>query len=79
VASFAGFAPADAPRLAAIVVLDEPGASIYGGEVAAPVFSQIMQYALRLERVPPSDAAAGAAPVASAEAALPPGTLNDSP
>jgi len=79
VASFAGFAPADAPRLAAIVVLDEPGASIYGGEVAAPVFSQIMQYALRLERVPPSDAATGAAPVASAEAALPPGTLNDSP
>lgn len=65
VASFAGFAPADAPRLAAIVVLDEPGDSIYGGEVAAPVFSRIMQYALRLERVPPSSPA--------------PGTLNDSP
>jgi len=65
VASFAGFAPADAPRLAAIVVLDEPGGSIYGGEVAAPVFSRVMQYALRLERVPPSPP--------------PPGTLNDSP
>ena len=55
VASFAGFAPADDPRLAAIVVLDEPGAaSIYGGEVAAPVFPQIMQFALAYERVPPT-------------------------
>lgn len=53
-ASFAGFAPAEAPRLAAIVVMDEPGTSYYGGDVAAPVFSRIMQYALRLERVPPT-------------------------
>jgi cell division protein FtsI (penicillin-binding protein 3) len=53
-ASFAGFAPAESPRLAAIVVLDEPGTSYYGGDVAAPVFSRIMQYALRLEHVPPT-------------------------
>jgi cell division protein FtsI (penicillin-binding protein 3) len=52
VASFAGFAPANAPKLAAIVVLDEPQADIYGGQVAAPVFARIMQYALALERVP---------------------------
>jgi cell division protein FtsI (penicillin-binding protein 3) len=72
-ASFAGFAPAEAPRLAAIVVLDEPGTSYYGGEVAAPVFSGIMQYALRLERVTPTVAL---------DAALPdPGTVagNDVP
>src|SRR5680860_1029471 len=54
VASFAGFAPADNPRLAAIVVLDEPSSVIYGGEVAAPTFARIMQFALRQERVPPS-------------------------
>jgi len=54
VASFAGFAPADDPRLAAIVVLDEPADAYFGGQVAAPVFAQIMQYALRLERVPPT-------------------------
>ena len=42
VASFAGFAPADAPRLAAVVVLDEPRSNVYGGQVAAPVFSRIM-------------------------------------
>ncbi len=53
-ASFAGFAPADAPRLASIVVMDEPDTSlsIFGGDVAAPVFKRIMQFALRLERVP---------------------------
>lgn len=54
VASFAGFAPADTPRLAAIVVLDEPQSAVYGSRVAAPVFARIMQYALRVERVPPS-------------------------
>lgn len=52
VASFVGFVPAEDPRLAAVVVLDEPR-PIYGGQVAAPVFSRILQYALRLERIPP--------------------------
>jgi cell division protein FtsI (penicillin-binding protein 3) len=54
VADFAGFAPAGAPKLAAIVVLDAPKGAIFGGDVAAPVFSQIMQYALTVERVPAS-------------------------
>ena len=66
VASFAGFAPADAPRLAAVVVLDEPqGGSVFGGDVAAPVFARIMQYALTVERVPasgPSGVATGPIP-----------------
>jgi cell division protein FtsI (penicillin-binding protein 3) len=52
VASFVGFVPAQEPRLAAVVVLDEP-TPIYGGQVSAPVFARIMQYALRLERIPP--------------------------
>jgi cell division protein FtsI (penicillin-binding protein 3) len=54
VASFAGFAPAETPRLAAIVVLDEPSAGYTGGEVAAPAFARIMQFALRQEGVPPT-------------------------
>jgi cell division protein FtsI (penicillin-binding protein 3) len=53
VASFVGFAPANAPRVAAIVVLDEPAGDYFGGTVAAPAFSQIMQQALGAERVPP--------------------------
>jgi cell division protein FtsI (penicillin-binding protein 3) len=54
VASFAGFAPASSPRLAAIVVLDEPVNNYSGGQVAAPVFARIMQYALAVEQVPAS-------------------------
>ena len=49
-----GFAPAEAPRYAAVVVLDEPKTQIYGGAVAAPVFSQIMQATLRQEHVAPT-------------------------
>ncbi|MEX1008209.1 MAG: penicillin-binding protein 2 [Acidimicrobiia bacterium] len=54
VASFVGFAPANSPRLAAIVVLDEPIGNYFGGGVAAPAFAQIMQQALGAERVPPA-------------------------
>ncbi len=59
VASFAGFAPKDAPSLAAIVVLDEPVTAIYGGTVAAPAFARIMQEALRTKDVAPSGPDAG--------------------
>ncbi|MCU1456908.1 MAG: cell division protein FtsI/penicillin-binding protein 2 [Actinomycetia bacterium] len=59
VASFAGFAPKDSPSLAAIVVLDEPVAAIYGGTVAAPAFARIMQEALRAEGVAPTGPDAG--------------------
>ncbi|MEP6624236.1 MAG: penicillin-binding transpeptidase domain-containing protein, partial [Acidimicrobiia bacterium] len=55
-ASFAGFAPAEAPRFAAVVVLDNPRANgqVHGGAVAAPVFSKVMQYALHLFHVQPT-------------------------
>jgi cell division protein FtsI (penicillin-binding protein 3) len=56
VAVFAGLAPASAPRLAAVVVISDPGGrEYYGGEIAAPVFSQIMGGSLRLLGVPPDD------------------------
>lgn len=43
VASFAGIAPADRPRLVGVVVIDEPrGARYYGGQVAAPVFREVL-------------------------------------
>ncbi|WP_226645565.1 peptidoglycan D,D-transpeptidase FtsI family protein [Microbulbifer variabilis] len=51
---FAGFIPADKPRLAAVVVIDDPShAKYYGGEVAAPVFGAVMSGAMRLLQVPP--------------------------
>jgi cell division protein FtsI (penicillin-binding protein 3) len=49
VSSFVGFAPVSDPRLVIAVMLDEPSAGqYYGGAVAAPVFAQVMQGALRL-------------------------------
>jgi cell division protein FtsI (penicillin-binding protein 3) len=53
-AVFGGVAPASNPRLAAVVVIDEPGNNLYyGGDVAAPVFSEVVGGALRLMAVPP--------------------------
>lgn len=53
---FAGFVPADRPRLAAVVVIDDPRrAKYYGGEVAAPVFGSVMAGAMRLLQVPPTE------------------------
>ena len=54
VAVFAGLAPVSAPRVVAVVMIDEPSAGqYYGGAVAAPVFRQVVDAALRLLAVPP--------------------------
>src|SRR6185436_1037013 len=54
VSSFVGFAPASSPRLVIAVMIDEPaGKQYYGGEVAAPVFSNVMAGALRLLGITP--------------------------
>jgi cell division protein FtsI (penicillin-binding protein 3) len=55
-ATFAGFVPAENPRLSAIVVLDEPH-PYYASLSSAPVFAKITQYALRQFRIPPPAAA----------------------
>ena len=55
-AVFSGIAPISSPDLVLVVVIDSPqGKEYYGGEVAAPVFSRIMQQALRLRQVAPDD------------------------
>jgi cell division protein FtsI (penicillin-binding protein 3) len=56
-ATFAGFAPVENPVLSAIVVLAQP-TPIFGGVVAAPVFSQVMQYALSRYGIPTSSQSA---------------------
>jgi cell division protein FtsI (penicillin-binding protein 3) len=51
---FAGLAPASDPRLAAVIVIDEPGGDLYyGSDVAAPVFADVMAESLRLLAVAP--------------------------
>jgi len=52
-ASFIGFAPARDPRLMVAVMVDEPQGSYYGGDVAAPAFERIMEFALPYLRIPP--------------------------
>jgi cell division protein FtsI (penicillin-binding protein 3) len=54
-AVFAGLVPASHPKLATVVVIDEPTGMHQGGEVAAPVFASVMSGALRLMDVPPDD------------------------
>jgi len=54
VASFGGYVPADRPRIAILVVMDEPRDNEYGGTVAAPVFKEIAEPVLRYLGVPPS-------------------------
>ena len=56
-ATFVGFVPAEDPQLSGIVVLNHP-TPIYGGTVSAPVFSQIMRYALRRFDIAPASGAA---------------------
>ena len=46
--------PASDPKLAAVVIIDEPhGDLYYGSDVAAPVFSEVMSESLRLLAIPP--------------------------
>jgi cell division protein FtsI (penicillin-binding protein 3) len=52
VASFVGFAPVDNPALLAVIVVDEPRGSYYGGEVAAPAFGEIAEFALPYLGIP---------------------------
>ncbi|MDX6201977.1 MAG: hypothetical protein QOJ83_1477 [Frankiales bacterium] len=54
-ASFVGFAPADKPQLVVEVVLQNPvTGSHFGGSIAAPVFQQVMSFALAAEGIAPT-------------------------
>lgn len=55
-ALFAGIAPVSRPRLAIVVVVDDPqSGAYYGGEIAAPVFSRIAEGSLRILAIPPDN------------------------
>lgn len=51
--TFAGFAPAHDPAVTVVVVIDDPQGDYYGGLVAAPVFQEIAEHAMRMLRVSP--------------------------
>jgi cell division protein FtsI (penicillin-binding protein 3) len=51
-ASFVGFAPANNPVLSMIVVVERPETTIFGGAVSAPIFQEVMSYALHHYNIP---------------------------
>ena len=54
IASFVGLAPISNPRLIVAVMIDEPGgAQYFGGQIAGPVFANVMGGALRALGIPP--------------------------
>ncbi|MBO3745444.1 penicillin-binding protein 2 [Streptosporangiaceae bacterium NEAU-GS5] len=52
-ATFVGFTPAQAPRLVALAVIQDPKNGHFGGMVAAPVFKDVMTFALKTRKIPP--------------------------
>jgi cell division protein FtsI/penicillin-binding protein 2 len=53
VASFVGIVPASDPRLAILVLVDEPEGQYYGGMVAAPAFRELARFTLQYLEIPP--------------------------
>ena len=69
-ASFIGMMPVENPRVVTLVVIDEPQAGeYYGGRVAAPVFSRVMESAARLLQIPPAAAIDGTLQASTARGA----------
>ncbi len=62
-ASFVGMAPADNPRLVVAVFIQQPVNGHFGGSVAAPVFKELMTYALQQEGIAPTGTKAPKVPV----------------
>jgi membrane peptidoglycan carboxypeptidase len=75
VPNFAGFAPAEKPRVVAVVVIEEPQGKYYAADVAAPLFQRVVSQALGILRVAPQDQRVPATVLAEAaprEAPAPP-------
>lgn len=55
IASFIGFAPADDPKFAMLVIVDRPVTSIYGSETAAPIFFEVARDIFTYYEIPPTE------------------------
>ena len=82
VASFAGLAPINDPRIAVVVVVDEPrGESYYGAHVAGPAFVRVVDGTLRYLGVPPQGARGATASTEprTEQPGAPPLAIDDAP
>ncbi|WP_324614353.1 penicillin-binding protein 2 [Streptomyces sp. MMG1121] len=62
--SFAGFAPADNPRITVYCAIQNAtSGSYYGGQICGPIYKQVMEFALKTLQVPPTGAKAANLPV----------------
>ena len=66
-AAFVGLVPARKPRLAILVMVDEPHGQIWGGVVAAPIFRDLARFSLQYLEVPPDAPELKASTSASAQ------------
>ncbi|MFE9257884.1 peptidoglycan D,D-transpeptidase FtsI family protein [Streptomyces sp. NPDC006879] len=63
-ASFAGFAPADKPRITVYCAIQNPTkGSYFGGQICGPIYKQVMEFALKTLQIPPTGAAPAGLPV----------------
>ncbi|MCZ4637184.1 cell division protein FtsI, partial [Streptomyces rubrogriseus] len=62
--SFAGFAPADKPRVTVYCAIQNATeGSYFGGQICGPIYKQVMEFALKTLQVPPTGAAPARLPV----------------
>lgn len=54
IASFVGFGPIEDSRFVALIVIDDPSGTFYGGQIAAPVFKDIMSQLVRYYQISPT-------------------------
>lgn len=54
IASFIGFGPIEEPKFVVLVVIDDPEGTFYGGQIAAPVFKDIMSQLVRYYHISPT-------------------------
>lgn len=66
-ASFVGFAPADKPELVVLAVVQKPAKDIYGGHIAAPVFKDVMTFAIKSRKIPPTAPSASPARIGAGQ------------
>ncbi len=54
IASFIGYGPVEDPQFVALIVIDDPEGTFYGGQIAAPVFQEIMTQLVRYYKISPT-------------------------